>query len=391
MTSLPRTGAELASLYYSAQWCAKHIPDFARRFRKIKLALESMYTDSGQRTSKSIARKRVEAYGITDDDTRELVDALHSLASLATRRVGWQLVLMSDASNVGYGGVLLQVPPNVPIASIHSRDDAEPLAYFGGVWNATQVHYPTYELEALAVLKCVNSGWYWINDGTTLHVLTDNKALTHLFDPTSDHVASKDAPGRARLLRWIATFKEINANIAHVAGIDNLLADLLSRGHVHTTPTPISHIDHGADTADDATANFSPAQPARVHAVQLHHALRTVTDPAWINPHCDDISNACGPDGLAHAPTAALARQHAFTWDPARRLYVNSRNLVLVPALDNIQIKLMILAHCGPAGHHGSRATLANITPYFWWPTLARDVHNFVQGCIHCKASSSPR
>ena len=375
----PTTGGELASLYYGAQWCARFIPNFARDFRKIKEALEAMYGEAKARTSKSITNLKIADFGITTDDVDQLTGALRQLALLAHRRPEWALILMSDASNVGYGGVLLQVPPD-HVHDFMNLDVAEPLAFFGGTWAPAQSNYPVHELEALAVLNCINSGWYIINDGTTLQVLTDNKSLSYLFDPSSSLVMQKEAPGRNRLLRWIAAFNEVNAEIRHIPGVGNHLADFLSRATVPTNPSA-SHVDH--DGPDD----MPDTHPVYVSAVQLAHALRTVSDPSWRAPTLLDISAVHGPDGTLHEPTNMLVEQLGLSWDPSLAVYkLNSR--IFVPDADHIRTKLLVLAHCGEAGHHGVDTMLTHLGAHFTWPEIKRDASNFTRQCIHCMTAS---
>ena len=373
---LPKTGGELASLYYGAQWCSKHLPDFARRYRKLKRALEAMYKDSDERTSKSISKKQLHKFGITDDDVAPLVRALRNLALTAHRRAGWSLVLMTDASDEGYGGVLLQVPA----AEIHDFMDgnsAEPLAFFGGVWDAAQSKYPMHELEGLAVLKCINSAWYIINDGTELCVLTDNKSLSALFAENPSRPYSKEGPGRNRIARWQAAFKEVNATIHHVPGVDNYLADLFSRAGVHADIAN-DNIDHGNEIPD--------THPVYISALHLPNAVRTVSDPDWRAPSVEDIAAVHGTDGTLHEPTNALVHEHGLVWDATRHVFTKG-NLIFVPDADSIRTKLTALAHCDIAGHHGTERSLNNLQEHFWWPSIKRDVHNFIQSCIHCMAA----
>jgi hypothetical protein len=142
---IPERGDELAALYYGAQWCSRHIHNFARRFANLANALELMYADTGgERTSESIKSCKLKDYGIDKEHVETLLHALHNAARLAHRKPTWHLVLMSDASNTGWGGTLLQVPPG-HLHDFQSRQDAQPLAFMGGRWNDVQKKYPTVE------------------------------------------------------------------------------------------------------------------------------------------------------------------------------------------------------------------------------------------------------
>ncbi len=42
-------------------------------------------------------------------------------------------------------------------------------------------------------------------------------------------------------------------------------------------------------------------------------------------------------------------------------------------------------------GHPGANSTLSLLKNRYWWPNMARDVRRFVQGCMDCAISKSPR
>ena len=41
-------------------------------------------------------------------------------------------------------------------------------------------------------------------------------------------------------------------------------------------------------------------------------------------------------------------------------------------------------------GHHGVKATKSRVKPLFYWPTLSKDVENFVKNCEICDEHRAP-
>eukprot|EP00171_Calliarthron_tuberculosum_P001006 IDg1006t1 len=58
---------------------------------------------------------------------------------------------------------------------------------------------------------------------------------------------------------------------------------------------------------------------------------------------------------------------------------------IWIPENDvDLQLKLMVVAHCGTMGHRGVAATESVIREDFIWANLSKDAAEFVKNCIHC-------
>lgn len=378
----PTDGAQLNNLYHVAQWSQQYIPDFARRFEHIRRALDNMHADTAnsKRKSKPLAACKIADYGITFDHIQGLTSALRDSATVAHRDLSKSLVLMTDASETGWGGVLFQVPPaSIPNFAFMTDGSAQPLAYFGGLFDATQRAYYTTELESLAVIKSIGAGRFLLDDDSELLILTDNAGAAAVLDPTSSYVANRSGPGRARLLRWAAQISGLNVRFASVPGEANLQADALSRSRSYEEPPP--HDDDDEDIPGLAPQPLGT--PDRVQAVHLEHALSTTADPDWVDPSVTEIANICAPNGVPDPDIKAEAKKHKFRWDATRKLFLRDQR-VYVPDKADLRRRLLALAHCGDAGHRGERATRLHLEAHYWWYTLDTDVANFVAGCAVC-------
>lgn len=117
-----------------------------------------------------------------------------------------------DASNVGAGAVLLQ-------------DDEQgvphPVSYFSRKFNKNQLNYSVIEKETLALIFALQHFEVYVGSSVQpLVVFTDHSPLTFL---------SKLYNHNQRLTRWSLFLQSYNLDIRHKRGVDNVLADALSR------------------------------------------------------------------------------------------------------------------------------------------------------------------
>lgn len=116
------------------------------------------------------------------------------------------------ASNVGAGAVLLQ-------------DDeqciAHPVSYFSRKFNKKQLNYLVIEKETLALIFAQQHFEVYVGSSVqTLVVFTDHSPLTFL---------SKLYNHNQRLTRWSLFLQIYNLDKRHKRGVENVLADALSR------------------------------------------------------------------------------------------------------------------------------------------------------------------
>jgi transposase InsO family protein len=57
---------------------------------------------------------------------------------------------------------------------------------------------------------------------------------------------------------------------------------------------------------------------------------------------------------------------------------------VWIPAVDDLRVRITVIAHGGAAGHRGWQATLASIREWFIWPGMQKDVKDLCTKCLHC-------
>ncbi len=117
-----------------------------------------------------------------------------------------------DASAVGAGAVLLQ----------EGADGVDhPVCFFSRKFNKHQINYSTIEKETLALLLALQFFEVYLGSSNlpTL-VYTDHNPLVFL---------SRMYNANQRLMRWALFVQSYNLEIHHKKGIENVLADALSR------------------------------------------------------------------------------------------------------------------------------------------------------------------
>ncbi|SGY38203.1 BQ5605_C003g01978 [Microbotryum silenes-dioicae] len=120
------------------------------------------------------------------------------------------LWVMTDASNVGIGAVLLQ-----------GQDwrKAHPVAYWSCQYISAEVNYLTHEQEHLAVVDALRQ-WRVNLMGVHFHVLSDHKSLKYL--KTQENLSKCQA-------RWVERLADYNFDITYIPGGKNTVADTMNR------------------------------------------------------------------------------------------------------------------------------------------------------------------
>ena len=117
--------------------------------------------------------------------------------------------LMCDASNYALGAILGQ----------RKNKQFQHIYYASRTLNETQQNYTTTEKELLAVVFAFEKFCSYLLLSKVI-VYTDHSTLKYLM-------AKKDA--KPRLIRWILLLQEFNMEIRDKKGVENVVADHLSR------------------------------------------------------------------------------------------------------------------------------------------------------------------
>jgi len=134
-------------------------------------------------------------------------DAILQSGGLCHIEEGGELVLHTDASVTGVGGYLVQ----------RIRGEERPIAYVSHRFSKAASNWSTIEQEAYAIVYCVLKLEAYLL-GRTFRIKTDHKNLIYILGSTIP-----------KIVRWRLRLAEYDFSIDHIAGVDNVVADNLSR------------------------------------------------------------------------------------------------------------------------------------------------------------------
>ena len=253
--------------------------------------------------------------------------------------------IMCDASDYAVGAVLGQRKEKKPYV----------IYYASKTLNDTQINYSTTEKELLAVVFALDKFRSYLV-GSSIVIFTDHAALKYLL-------TKKDT--KPRLLRWILLLQEFDLIIKDKKGVENVVADHLSRLNyeIKEEPIPIKE-------------TFPDEQ------------LFAITEAPWYA----DIANYLATGTIPFNYTKSdknkfLSEVRNFFWDDPY-LFKYCKDQIIRRCIPNHEISQVIqFCHseaCG--GHFASRKTAAKIMQCgFYWPTLFKDTHIFCLNCDRCQ------
>ena len=117
---------------------------------------------------------------------------------------------MVDASTSAIGGVLQQVIDG----------HAKPLAFFSKALNYAQVNYSVFDRELLAMYLSLRHFRYFL-EGRAFTLFIDHKPLVSA-------VTSPMKQATARQLLQLSYVAQLTADVRHISGENNVVADCLS-------------------------------------------------------------------------------------------------------------------------------------------------------------------
>ncbi|WJZ82853.1 hypothetical protein VitviT2T_002577 [Vitis vinifera] len=252
---------------------------------------------------------------------------------------------MCDSSDLAMGVVLGQ------------REDGKPyvIYYASKTLNEAQRNYTTTEKELLAVVFTLDKFRAYLV-GSSIVVFTDHSALKYLL-------TKQDA--KARLIRWILLLQEFNLQIRDKKGVENVVADHLSR-------LVIAHDSHGLPINDDFP----------------EESLMSIEVTPWYSHIANFLVTGEVPsEWSAQDKRHFFAKIHAYYWEEPF-LFKYCADQIIRKCVPE-QEQLGILSHCHDSacgGHFASQKTAMKVIQSgFWWPSLFKDGHSMCKGCDRCQ------
>ena len=253
---------------------------------------------------------------------------------------------MCDASDFAIGAVLGQ-----------KREKIFQVIYYASrTLNDAQLNYATTEKELLAIVFAFDKFRpYLIGNKVVVH--TDHSAIEYLM-------TKKDA--KPRLIWWVLLLQEFDVDIKDKKGIENLVADHLSRLE-------------GASDEVQVNDDFSDEQ---LLAIEDKRAVPWFAD--YVNYL---VAKVVPPKFNYQQKKRFFAHLKHYYWEEPI-LYIHCADQVIRRCMPEDEMN-SILNHCHTlpcGGHFGGQRTAAKVLQSgFYWPTLFKDAHHFVSTCDKCQ------
>ncbi|UYV79438.1 hypothetical protein LAZ67_17002614, partial [Cordylochernes scorpioides] len=239
----------------------------------------------------------------------------------------------TDASNIGIGATLVQ--------DINGEEKV--ISYLSRTLSKAEQNYSTTEKECLAVVWSMSKLRPYLY-GRHFKIVTDHHALCwlkNLKDPTG------------RLARWALKIQEYDFDIIHKSGKKHLDADGLSRG-------PLPETDWDEDFERLFLNQITDEEDKFIESVKknLNGSRRSIAQNFKEEDGCLFKKNP-NPEGRA--------------W------------LLVVPEKKKIEIMKEYHNHMSN-GHLGVARTMYRIKSKYFWPSMLKDVSEFVKTCHLCQS-----
>jgi len=253
-------------------------------------------------------------------------------------------ILGYDASNYAISAILSQE---------HERKE-RPLSFASRVLNKHEINYSMTEKELLAVVFGVQTHRCFLY-GPKFKIVTDHAALKWLITVKNHQCA--------RLTRWVLKLTEYDFEILHRPGKKHVNADVLSR-------YVAAAVRKFPETLSDREADMKPLKEVSLTKEAIMQAQAE-------DRFCQQICQA-----LIEGDTLPYFR------DQGSVLYrmnsdTSGKPTVVVPVSLREQV---IQQHHSPVftGHQGEKRTLNSLRLIYYWPSMTKDVEEFVQKCTSC-------
>ncbi|KAJ9562184.1 hypothetical protein OSB04_007344 [Centaurea solstitialis] len=260
--------------------------------------------------------------------------------------------IMCDASDWAVGAVLGQKKGKI-FHSIH---------YASKTLNDAQINYTTTEKELLAVVFAFEKFRAYLM-GAKVIVHTDHAAIKYL-------ISKKDA--KPRLIRWVLLLQEFDLEIIDRKGVNNEVADHLSR-----LEKP--------EEAEQGSEICEVFPDERILAVNQFSV-----------PWFADIVNYLACEIIPKEFNKYQRKKLIFyckkyLWDDPYLFKICADQIIRRCIPKEEVTSIIHHCHSGPCGGHfgGQRTAIKILQSGFYWPTLHKDCHDFVKRCDECQRSGN--
>ena len=271
----------------------------------------------------------------------------HLTTAPIVRAPNWQLPfeVMCDASDLAIGAVLGQ------------REDGKPhvVYYASKTLNEAQRNYTTTEKELLAVVYALDKFRAYLVRADIV-IFKDHSALKYLLTKQN---------AKARLIRWVLLLQEFNLQIKDKKGVENVVADHLSR-------LTIAHDTHSAPINDEFP----------------EESLMQLEKAPWYAHIANFLTTGEIPtEWKGQDRKYFFAKIHSYYWEEPFLFKYCADQIIRKCVPEEEQQGILNHCHesaCG--GHFASQKTAMKVLQSgFYWPSMFKEAYQMCRVCDRCQ------
>ena len=349
----PEYAADLQQFICAVNWMRNGIPEYS-------VAIAPMQTLLGELTARHGAKKVKLAKVLLDNTlwTKQLQASFEQMKVLIATRVelthldsAQRLCLHTDASDHFHAAVLTQVPIE-DLEKPQGDQRHSPLAFISGSFKGAMSRWSVFEKEAFAIVNAMSRLDYLTCCGLT-NIYTDHRNLVFIFDPQRQQ-PTMPAYLVSKIQRWALILSQFEYIVSHVPGEYNYFPDLISRW--------------GAKRDVKSRRLYIPVPSLAKNDINIDTFLDQVVE--------------------AQASLPTDERQGLTVDTTGTHKCLQSKGKLYIPkAATLLKLSILVVAHCGAAGHRARDITSSRVKNYFTWVGLNDDVQTFCNKCLHCAST----
>ncbi|CAM4981831.1 unnamed protein product [Rotaria socialis] len=383
-TRLPQTADEACKFVKAAEYYRKFIPKFSQIAEPLRKFVPTTRTQQkkGQKTLIKLTNDELKAF----DQLKQILTT-DMVLRLPNNRFPFKV--QTDASDEGIGAVLLQIYP----------EGDRPIAYLSKKFTQAQRKWSPMEQECYAFI-CALDKWHNYLSGIKFTWETDHKALTQL---------NQKAQINKRCERWRLKILEYDYKVKYIPGLTNSMPDYLSRSPVDDAeedPDEISLLLSKSTQTDflDISNHSTVVTAVQTRAMKLRNSTSNEKDNTTIVTSDTPLEeNRIIPFSIEQVIQAQQDDNYVkniIENIKKHTKYFIKNNLLMrrlhppVPYVPQGELRQTILKiyhdTAANGAHFGRDKTLHKIKTRYFWPSMYKDIDNYIKSCILC-AQYNPR
>lgn len=361
---LPQTVGDLQQFICGMNWVRSTIPNYNTHMAILLNCLKDISAKIGTNKKKILHRRLLSQYEEWEETAKDAFfkakDLLKNSIMMTHRDSAQRLCVFPDASDKHWGLFITQVPYE-DLALPYEEQRHSPLLMMSGSFSGSQTKWHIREKEAYPIMIALDKARELLKEPFSL--FTDHKNLVWVLDPNRRQVL-KHADDR--LSRWALSLMSFVFTVEHIAGEQNVVADMLSRWKLRY-PQTVSGASFQPLQAETSSMHEGFVWPSLDQVEKLQEAFLTAKEI----------------EQMSLIPKTLQSRTIYVRASKGR----SKDNRIYVPDLESLRERLCVIAHQGISGHRGFEQTFRSIQKRFYWPQMCKHVKKFCELCLHCSVA----